>query len=189
MNFRDCVSIAAWRSFFCRHFFLISASTPDSLSRHLILFLMNRPVISAFQLPLDAKTLKADWIFWSELRFAGQSFLKLKFIAITISKLPKLINERIYKVTSISAFLLTCGGQILPSENWDNRHSRPLMMMTRMRWTQWKHSQIFEIKWKYHNFNEIKNYDSRNVQKCPKFLHFWRRVFLKSSKENDSNMN
>ena len=42
------------------------------------------------------KTLKANFIFWSELRFAEQTLIELKSIAIAISQVLKLINEGNY---------------------------------------------------------------------------------------------
>ena len=65
-----------------------------------------------FNFILNFRTLKATFIFLIGAALAEQSFIKLKFIAITVSKLLKLINERIYKVNNITTFLLTCGEQM-----------------------------------------------------------------------------
>ena len=73
--------------------FLISASTPESSSRHLILSShesWTRLRISTWS--WDSR-LWANFIFWSELRFAEQTLIELKSIATAISQVLKLINE------------------------------------------------------------------------------------------------
>ena len=82
--------------------FLIPASTPESSSRHLILFPINLDLVSGFQLHLKLEESESNFylLIAASLRFAEQSFIKLRSITTTMSKLLKLINERMYKVNN-----------------------------------------------------------------------------------------